>query len=243
MGCRRAKFPCGSHRLGGARKFEGFATAMVDLRYTRAMTRIGGILRAAAIASVFAVTACDGNSSNNTPKAASQPPSGWRTYGDARLGFSIAYPEGWSVDTGHVYPTPVHDNRLAGVAFIVPQSLSAHTNLSSDSYVAVESADGVSSCEASDFLDQPMTQRNEMKGATRWSIATLGDAGAGNFYDETVYALEGSRPCLAIRYFIHSTNVANYPEGTVKQFDHALLVDMFDRIRSTFALSPSGTPR
>lgn len=190
--------------------------------------------------SAIALAACDQNGSAKqakpVPKPASQLPDGWRAYGDARLGFSIAYPENWSVDKGHVYATPVHDNRLAGVAFIVPQSLSAKTNLSSDSYIAVESAEGVASCDESDFLDQPMTQRTETTGGLRWSVGTMGDAGAGNFYDETVYALEGSKPCLAIRYFIHSTNVANYPEGTVTEFDRAALIAMFDRIRSTFTL-------
>jgi hypothetical protein len=205
------------------------------------MSEFRRYLRATTIAAaLIAISACDGNGSNNTPKPAAQLPSGWRTYGDARLGFSIAYPEGWSADRGHVYPTPVHDNHLAGVAFMVPRRLSAHTNLSSDSYLAVESAEGVASCDASVFLDQPDTQRNEMQGNKRWSVGTMGDAGAGNFYDETVYALEGSKPCLAIRYFIHSTNVANYPEGTVKQFDHTGLVGMFDRIRSTFVLAQPG---
>jgi hypothetical protein len=207
------------------------------------MIRIRHFLRVTAIAaSVALVGACDrGSSSNNTPKPAAQPPSGWRTYGDTRLGFSIAYPEGWSVDKEHAYPNTVHDERLAGVAFMVPLDLSAKTNLSSDSYIAVESAGGAPACDATAFLDQPETTRNEMQRKLRWSVGRMGDAGAGNFYDETVYALEGSKPCLAIRYFIHSTNVANYPEGTVRQFDRAALTAMYDRIRSTFALAKHDT--
>jgi hypothetical protein len=195
----------------------------------------------------IALTACDQNGrasqqAKAVPKPAAQPPNGWRTYGDTRLGFSIAYPEGWSVDKGHAYPNQVHDERLAGVAFIVPQSLSAKTNLSSDSYIAVESAEGASTCDATAFLDQPETQRNEIQGTLHWAVGEMGDAGAGNFYDETVYALVGSKPCLAIRYFIHSTNVANYPEGTVREFDRAALTAMFDRIRSTFSLAQHTTP-
>ncbi len=82
----------------------------------------------------------------------------------------------------------------------------------------------------------------ENDGGHTWSVATSGDAGAGNFYDETVYALAGSRPCLAIRYFIHSTNIANYDPGTIKEFDRSALVTMFDRIRSTLALSNGHSP-
>jgi len=183
------------------------------------------------------LSACDGGGSNNTPRTTAQPPTGWRIYGDAKLGFSIAYPEKWHVDRAHVYATPVNNLRIAGVAFVVPRSLTARTNLSADSYVSVESVSGVSPCSAGAFLQIPDTERTEDQSDLHWSVGTAGDAGAGNFYDETVYALKGSRPCLGIRYFIHSTNVDNYPPGTVKQFDKAALVKLFDRVRSTFALS------
>ena len=85
-------------------------------------------------------------------------------------------------------------------------------------------------------------KRDETQGTLRWSVATSGDSGAGNFYDETVFALKDSHPCLAIRYFIHSTNFENYPAGTVRQFDKVGLVRLFDRIRSTFALSQRKQP-
>jgi hypothetical protein len=192
---------------------------------------------ALAIVSVLSLAACDGDSSTDTPRSAQQPPTGWRIYGDAKLGFSIAYPKKWRVDRAHVYPTPVDDTRIVGVAFVVPPKLAMHTNLSTDSYLSVESAPAVDTCKPSGFLATTDTQRDENEGSLHWSVATSDDAGAGNFYDETVYALKDSRPCLAIRYFIHSTNVDNYPAGTVRQFDKAGLVGLFDRIRSTFALS------
>lgn len=186
----------------------------------------------------LALTACDGNSSNDTPRPAQQPPTGWRTYGDTKLGFSIAYPEKWRVDLTHVYPTPIDDARLVGVAFIIPSKLAAHTNLSTDTYLSVESVPSASSCKASAFLSTTDTERDEDQRTLHWSVATAGDAGASNFYDETVYALKDSHPCLGIRYFIHSTNVDNYPAGTIRQFDKAGLVRWLDRIRSTFALTP-----
>jgi hypothetical protein len=184
--------------------------------------------------------ACGGNGSNDTPHPASQPPTGWRIYGDARLGFSIAYPSKWRVDSAHVYPNQVDNEQLAGVAFLIPEDLATGTNLSSNSYLSVESAPNAPACNASAFLDTPSTQRDETEGGLHWSVGTVGDAGAGNFYDETAYALTGSKPCLGIRYFIHSTNIGNYTPGTVKQFDRAGLVQQFDRIRSTFALARHG---
>src|SRR5689334_10965956 len=195
-------------------------------------------LRGTILAGALAVlSACDGSGSNNTPRAGAQPPTGWRIYGDTKLGFSIAYPRKWHVDRVHVYATPVDNRRITGVAFVVPGSLAARTNLSTDSYVSVESVPGAGPCSASAFLQIRDTERTEDQGDLHWSIGTAGDAGAGNFYDETVYALKSSKPCLGIRYFIHSTNVDNNPPGTVRQFDKAALVKLFDRIRSTFALS------
>ena len=61
------------------------------------------------------------------------------------------------------------------------------------------------------------------ENGTEYSVASLSDAGAGNLYEEKVYALVGTSPCLAVRTFIHSTNIANYDPGTVTAFDEAAL--------------------
>jgi hypothetical protein len=188
---------------------------------------------------LFALASCGGDSSHATPKPGAQPPAGWRTFGDARMRFSIAYPEDWTVDSNYVYPMRIEGRELHGVSFSVPEAMRAHTNLAADTRLSVESVSGVTVCEARRFVDTPENELTENDNGHTWSVADAGDAGAGNFYDETVYALEGSSPCLAIRYFIHSTNIANYDPGAVKQFDRGALVTMFGRIRSTLALTPS----
>lgn len=192
---------------------------------------------------LFALASCGGDSSHATPKPGAQPPPGWRTFGDARTGFSIAYPEGWTVDSHYVYPMRLEGRELHGVSFSVPEALRAHSNLAADSRLTVESISGIKPCDARHFVATPENELTENDGGHTWSVANAGDAGAGNFYDETVYALEGSSPCLAIRYFIHSTNIANYDPGAVQQFDRRALVTMFGRIRSTLTLVPEkGAP-
>jgi hypothetical protein len=52
-----------------------------------------------------------------------------------------------------------------------------------------------------------------------------------------VYAVEGSAPCTAVRYFLHSTNIGNYPEGAVREFDRAGLRAAFDAVRNSLILS------
>jgi hypothetical protein len=204
-----------------------------------AQRTLGGL---AATLCLVAVAACDGNDSKATPRPASEPPTGWRTFGDAKLRFSIAYPSGWIVDAHYVYPERLNGTELHGVSFTVPERFGAGTNLAADTHLAVESMPGAAHCDASLFLDSPQDELTENDGGHSWSVATGGDAGAGNFYEETVYALTDSAPCLAVRYFIHYTNVANYEPGTIKEFDRRALVTMFDRIRSTLDLPGGPAP-
>src|SRR6202012_772585 len=99
-----------------------------------------------------------------------------------------------------------------------------------------ESLAGTASCTADKFLDDAdqAGMHPETDGGITWSVEHGTDAGAGNFYDETVYAVQGPQSCLAIRYFIHSTNIANYPPGSVTEFDSSKLTATFDKRRASF---------
>ena len=61
-------------------------------------------------------------------------------------------------------------------------------------------------------------------------------AAAGNRYEETVYTLPGTNPCIAVRYFIHYGVFQNYPAGTVREFDQQALLASFDAIRHTLVI-------
>ena len=123
---------------------------------------------------------------------------------------------------------------IRGVAFHIPRSMARGTNLSANlTALSVESMSGPGRCEAGRFLSDPQNIHSIVENATIYSIAESQDAGAGNRYEEIVFALVGSSPCLGIRYFIHSTNIANYDPGTVREFDRPKLLAEFDRIRRT----------
>jgi len=166
-------------------------------------------------------------------------PAGWRTYTNMALGYSLSYPRGWRVDPKYMYVGFGPDYPIEGVAFEIPPAMAKGTNLSSHlTNVSVETRQARGPCDARRFIPDPADMRDVREFGRVWSVATTSDAGAGNFYDITVFVLKGSSPCLAVRYFIHSTNIGNYDPGTVRKFDRAALMRVFDRVRRTLVTGP-----
>lgn len=158
----------------------------------------------------------------------------WGSFASSEFGFSLRYPPGYTVDGGYVYQGLGPGMDITGVAFTVPSEMTQGTNLSNDTRLSVESLPEASSCTADRFLPEGASTPGEVtENGTDYSTASLNDAGAGNLYEETVFALVGTSPCLAVRYFIHSTNLANYDPGTVTAFDKEDLMAQFDAIRKT----------
>ncbi|WP_421724166.1 MliC family protein [Bauldia sp.] len=165
------------------------------------------------------------------------PDSGWLVFASSEFGFSLRYPPGYTVDGGYVYQGLGPNNDITGVAFTIPAAMTDGTNLASDTKLSVETLPDLSDCAAPAFLPSGATPAETItENGTEYSVASLSDAGAGNLYDQRVYALVGTSPCLAVRTFIHSTNLANYDPGTVVAFDEQALVDQFDAMRRTLVI-------
>ncbi len=160
------------------------------------------------------------------------PMSGMILYHDDRHGFAIAYPPHWSVNpnyTREISP-PTH-----GVSFTISAEGVKGTNLGSDTRLSVEHVEGP--CRASRFLDTAEGEHSVTDGSRTYSVATQNGAGAGNRYEETVYALPGPRACFGIRYFVHYSAIQNYDPGTVTEFDADALTQTFDRMRRSLAFT------
>lgn len=151
-------------------------------------------------------------------------------------GFSIYYKKGYTVDESYVYQMNP-EKMIAGVKFTIPASMKAGTNLSTDTALSVEQIADTETCSADLFLDGPHTTEEKTENGTTYSFAATADAGAGNRYEETVYALVGTHPCRAVRYFIHYTNIQNYDPGTIREFDRSALLKEFDAMRKTLVVS------
>ena len=166
--------------------------------------------------------------------------SGWHKYRDTKLGFSISYPDGWRVDPDHVYGALGPGREIHGVAFMVASKFTAGTNLSDDSYLAVEVLPGARTCTAEQFIGDAIDKPRMKTSASgmKWSVQDGIDQGAGNTYDETVQAAIGTQPCLATRALAHSTNIGNYDPGTVRGFNRAAFNRTIDKMRESFRISP-----
>lgn len=147
--------------------------------------------------------------------------------------FAVRYPEGFILDTNYTYAAMGEGKEIKGVSFTVPKSLTEGTNLSSDTRLSIEWKDkGV--CSVADFLEGAQNVQTVVDEDAVYVVGVGGGAGAGNRYEEAVY-VPGGVGCTAVRYFIHSTVVENYPEGTVKAFDRTALMLAFDGMRRSFS--------
>ncbi|MFA5131452.1 MAG: hypothetical protein WC467_03420 [Patescibacteria group bacterium] len=151
-------------------------------------------------------------------------------YTNDKIGFSSRYPDGYTVKSDYKYQELGPGKDISGVAFVIPESLASGTNLSADSYFSVETIPGATDCSANLFLDMAngLPATTTLKDGLVYSFASSTGAGAGNRYEESVYAMPGTNPCLAARYFIHYGVLENYPEGAVKEFDRVTINKQFD---------------
>ncbi len=153
--------------------------------------------------------------------------------------FSLRVPvdgSSYTVDEAHAYqanPAKI----LKGTKFTIPATMATGTNLSSDTYISVESKPDSLTCSADLFLDGTLVPQTVIENGMTYSVASSSNAGAGNRYEEVIYALSGTSPCIALRYFIHYSVLENYEPGTVREFDRAALIKQFDNIRSTLVLN------
>lgn len=164
-----------------------------------------------------------------------------QVYSNSVDGFSIRIPSDYIVDESYSYQERGPGTDIPGIKFTIATSTATGTNLGTDSYVSVEEIPQANlpagGCNASLFLEYTTASSTVIDAGTTYSVASFTGAAAGNRYEEMVYALPGTNPCIAVRYLIHYGVIENYPAGTIKQFDETALVSQFDSIRRTLIVT------
>lgn len=164
-----------------------------------------------------------------------------QTYASSTLGISLQYPAGYTRNDAYAYIV-FPQKPISGVSFTIPLSVATGTNLSPDTYVSVEWLPRARACTGDIYLRADVRTATLTEASTTYSVASSTGAAAGNFYEEWVYAIVGSKPCTAVRYFIHSTNIGNYPAGSVRMFSYSALIAEFDSIRRSLQFATSTRP-
>jgi len=140
-------------------------------------------------------------------------------YEDKKFGFQIWYPENAKIDKQSSFYLSVP--RQIAIGIFLPESLATGTNLlDAGVFIGIDSSSSaVQNCLSPTRaeIDDGTTTLN---GAEVRVFRYIG-AGAGNIYKSKMYRLIKEGSCYEIAELLHSSNVDNYPAGTVKQFDEA----------------------
>jgi len=176
--------------------------------------------------------------SASKPAAGPAAPQQMATSTYATTTFSVVYPQDFTANDAYVYDQVNPKKPISGVKFIIPIAMATGTNLSSyDTGISIEQLPRAKNCTGDIYLAANVKPSTVNENGVEYSLATSSGAAAGNIYEEMVYALSGSSPCTAVRYYIHSTEISNYPPGAVQEFNSAALMEAFDKIRQSLQLT------
>ena len=154
----------------------------------------------------------------------------------ATSSFSVVYPVDYTIDAAFQNMEVNPKKPISGVKLTIPGTMATGTNLASDTFVSIEQLPRAKHCTGDIYLADNVTPTEVTDNGVTYSLATTTGAGAGNLYEEMVYAIASSSPCTAVRYSIHSGNIGNYDPGAVKEFDRNALLNSFDTIRRSLQL-------
>lgn len=77
---------------------------------------------------------------------------------------------------------------------------------------------------------------NEVINGFTFTHSVSEGAGAGNYYEQEIYRMVHKNICYEVIYFIHSSNIGNYPPGVVAEFDRNAILQKLDDVFSTFTI-------
>jgi membrane-bound inhibitor of C-type lysozyme len=180
----------------------------------------------------------DVNTSSTTPALS----SGMKSFTDAGKTFTFMYPQQFSVhgNTDGYTQSWMNNANTSGLILAqidVPKSTEPGTNFSDAKFTVGTSADtnAVKNCLTYNPTGgASSTPTMVALNGTTYTVFHSSDAGAGNLYDTTSYRAVKNSQCYAIEYTVHSTQIGNYPAGTVSAFNANDVQSIFGTIMMNF---------
>lgn len=169
----------------------------------------------------------------------------WRTYTNPSFGITLKYPSMFSLVPGKSGPLAewqlyglTNGSEIASVN--IPTSFQIRTNFLGASLRIGVSKDpaAIEQCVTpSSDLGYADTYHVRMIGGQQFREFTRSDAGAGNFYEFISYRAVRNNGCEVFEYYIHKTNIQNYPPSAGrKEFDRSVVISALDSVLDTVQL-------
>jgi len=155
-------------------------------------------------------------------------------YASSTMKFAVRYPQGFTVDENYTYTRVSAAKPISGVKFAVPASFTQGTNLAADSGVSVEVLPRATACTGDIYL-KANVKAQAMSGAVPFSVATSSETVGADTFEEAVFAISSSSPCIAMRFFLHSVNSTS-TASSARAFDRTAVLAAFDKIRQSLTL-------
>jgi hypothetical protein len=180
-------------------------------------------------------TSTDSYSDNSQDQNQNQSQnSDLQTYTNSTYGFEFMYPKTMQ----SVSPTYSNlENKIVQVQ--ISKDTYPKTNFGdADFSVAVQSAKSLKDCLQMNVaeISGGFSSKVNINGTDFYTAKGTG-AGAGNLYESNWYRTLSGQNCIELGETIHTSNIGNYPTGTVTEVDKAEVQKKLDDILNTFKLN------
>ena len=187
----------------------------------------------------FITVKAAGDLTDYTLRVAINPPgkeAQFFQYKNPASGLTLTYSDQFAPSLFPSYANSKTNTEL--VLQFIDSNFYVKTNLSEVYFLLGSSTDPqmVASCTAP---NESAGAPEEMKGSEMFNgynfvhSQAMG-AGAGNIYEQEIYRLADKGVCYEAIFFIHYSNIGNYPAGAVTEFNQNTLLQKLAEILSTF---------
>lgn len=173
--------------------------------------------------------------------------SDWVIYQNNQLGFEMSYPDSFEISvikqddfepsldgTGGIVKFTLADTGFTAATNLREVAVAVGVHAENDAGGCVEKNDDfAANDELAKLTALGLSERKNLHGMI-FTREVIADAGAGNLYNQIIYRALKNDQCFELVIFIHSLNIGNFTQGTVREFDFNSVVRAAAAVLETF---------